>query len=305
MILTKIPNAILLVVTMASCLGNALLINFFSKKISSTSRGRQLYNLVASLVCALFLLIYSAFKLKFSLYTLGVGALFGIVTALSAIFSMSAMSIGPLSYTVVITSCSTVITALSGLFFGEKISLLKWIGIFLMGICLVFAGLKTKGDDEKGFSFKWLILSLLAAFSSVGIGFLQKVHQKSSHSDELPLFLMIAFVFSAVFSATFYAASLKKDPPLIANCGTASAKTKKLILISVCFAVAGIAIALNNIINLYLVGVMDSAVFFPLVNGGHLILCTLSGLILFKERLRKIQYVGLVCGIAATFCLCL
>ena len=69
--------------------------------------------------------------------------------------------------------------------------------------------------------------------------------------------------------------------------------------------VSGVAIALNNIINLYLAGVMDSAVFFPLVNGGGLVLGILAGLIVFREKLTAMQWIGIACGVAATLLLCL
>ncbi len=304
MILSEIPNAVLLPVTMASCLGNALLVNYFSKSISASSRSRFFYSFASSVVSALFLLFYSAFELKFSFYTLYVGVFFGIATAMMAIFMMAAVSIGPLSYTIVIVSSSAVITSLSGLFFGEKITPLKWIGIVLMGICLVLAGLKPKGEEEKGFSLKWLFFSLMAAFSTVAVGFMQKIHQKSSHSDELPLLLFITFVFSAASSVILYLLARKKEDSVLAKCKSSDSRRRIIVITAVCFVTSGIALALNNIINLYLVGVMDSAVFFPIAEGGHLILCTLSGLILFRERLSRNQYIGLICGISATFCLC-
>ena len=48
---------------------------------------------------------------------------------------------------------------------------------------------------------------------------------------------------------------------------------------------AGICSAANNKINLYLSGIMDSAVFFPVVNGGGLVLASLASYIVFKEKL--------------------
>ena len=51
-------------------------------------------------------------------------------------------------------------------------------------------------------------------------------------------------------------------------------------------------------------GEMDSAVFFPLVNGSNLILTTLVSVLLFKEKFKKLQWVGLIAGIVAVIMLC-
>ena len=67
---------------------------------------------------------------------------------------------------------------------------------------------------------------------------------------------------------------------------------------------SGACAAVNNKFNLYLSGVMDSAVFFPIVNGGGLVLTTLAAVLLFKEKLSKKQWIGVVLGIASVVFLC-
>ena len=68
--------------------------------------------------------------------------------------------------------------------------------------------------------------------------------------------------------------------------------------------VSGVCVAVNNKFNLYLSGVMDSAVFFPIVNGGGLVLATLSAVILFKEKLSTKQWIGVILGITSVVFLC-
>lgn len=289
---------------MAACLCAGILKNYFSKKISNTTRACQLFNTVTSIACAFFIFAYAGFRIEGSAYTVIIGAIFGVVTALAAICGFIAISIGPLSYTTVMTSCSTVITAISGLFFGETIPALKWVGIALMMVCLILSNKKEKSAEEKKASLKWFIFSMLAAIFGAAIGLIQKIHQESEHSGELSLLLIIAFAFSTLLSLVWYLISLRKDPPIIKRTESGRLPAKITFLLAVIFITVGLGYALNNIINLYLVGVMDSAVFFPIVNGGHLILTTLAGLILFKEKLSNTQWIGLASGIAATFCLC-
>ena len=67
---------------------------------------------------------------------------------------------------------------------------------------------------------------------------------------------------------------------------------------------SGVALALNHKFNLYLSGIMPSAVFFPLVNGVQLIAATLVSLFLFRERLSVKQWIGMAIGAVAVIVLC-
>ena len=69
--------------------------------------------------------------------------------------------------------------------------------------------------------------------------------------------------------------------------------------------VSGACVAVNNKLNLYLSGVIDSAIFFPVVNGGGLVLTTLAALVFFRERLTKVQWIGVGIGIVSVVFLCI
>lgn len=75
-------------------------------------------------------------------------------------------------------------------------------------------------------------------------------------------------------------------------------------LLMVVMLITGLFVAVPNKLNAYLAGVIDAVVFFPLVNGGNLILSTLSALIIFKEKLTKKQWFGVAFGLASFACLC-
>jgi multidrug transporter EmrE-like cation transporter len=68
---------------------------------------------------------------------------------------------------------------------------------------------------------------------------------------------------------------------------------------------SGICVAANHKFNLALSGEIPSAVFFPIVNGGNLVLTTLSALIIFKEKLTKRQWIGVTLGILSVLALCM
>ncbi|MBE6697899.1 MAG: hypothetical protein E7581_05190, partial [Ruminococcaceae bacterium] len=137
-----------------------------------------------------------------------------------------------------------------------------------------------------------------------GIGVMQKVHQSSVYRNELNAFLIIAFVSSAVFCAIF-ALLQKRREGLSTNEKEKRNKSRMLIWLLIGIMVTnGACVAVNNKFNLYLSGVMDSAIFFPIVNGGGLVLTTLAAVLLFKERLSVKQWIGVAFGIISVVFLC-
>ena len=340
-----------------------------------------IYSAVTSAVCTVLMVLFSGFQISLSWYTLGMGLLFGVCTMLSTVFLAMAMRIGPMSYTLVINSASTVITALSGfLFWQEELGALKIAGLVLMLGCLVFSVKKDSGGRRA--SLVWFLLTLFSAVAGAGIGLLQKIHQSSEHREELMGFLIIAFAFAFVTSAIPYlwhrrgvlfshktsrlqpaaetaarvqtpgetekvSVPVRAEEESAASNGAAkesaapggaavageqtetarsgdgagplqsagrsaaeAAPAKKRFRWGrgaqiALLVVSGVTVALNNIINLYLAGVMESAVFFPLVNGVGLAVGIVAGLVIFREKLSPLQWAGIACGVAATLLLCL
>ena len=297
----RIPVVILFVITMAACLLSAGVRTYYSKSVSSTSAGYHLFNAVTSLICGVTLLALSGGDLQLSLYTVLTAMIFGVITALKQITNSAALSIGPWSYTSMIVTLSTVFTALSGaLFFDETIRSAQYFGMVLMLLCL-FLSVSKENDEQKKKTMRWFLLSLACLIFCGGVGLMQKIHQNSEHRQELTMFLVIAFLCSFVFSAMnlfLLRARQGKKMQIFTQ-----RPTRRLLV--VLFVSGGVGIALNNLINLYLSGVVDSAVFFPIVNGGGLVLNTLSSMVFFREKLEPRQWCGMAVGMAATLLLCM
>lgn len=295
-------NALLLIFSVImSLLSCGILRNEFCKKELAGNSDLYIFNTVNSLLSAVTLLVVAAISGSLcvpSLYTALMGVLFGLATALCAILSMIALESGPLSYTNVIVSCAMVIPALSGMvLYGEVVSGWQYLGIALMVVSFACA---VDGDNKgSGASLKWLLLCLGAFVGSGSVGVMQKLHQNSVHKDELGVFLVIAFAASALFSLalTFYYSRVRGEGITV----TRPPKLKKFAIISF---VSGVGFALVNQINMYLAGVMEAIIFYPVVNGASMILTTAAGILLWKETLSKRQWFGLITGGAAILLLC-
>lgn len=302
----RIPIVLLFIISLAAGLAGTMIKNHYVKSLSSGVAGYHLYNALTAIICSLTLLSLSGGKLSISPFTIFLAVIFGFVTVVQQVANAAALARGPLSYTTVIGSMSTVITAFSGLiFFGESISVTQIIGVVLMLFCLVLS-VKKDTDKEKKAAARWLVLCFITCFATSAIGILQKLHQSSVYKSELTAFLIIAFAFSFVFSAANIVIIKLKYPKNNESGKIVFHKKKSPLLILVAiFVAAGIGIALNNMINLYLSGTVPSAIFFPIVNGGGLILTTLVSVFFFRERLARPQWIGITLGFIATMLLCL
>jgi drug/metabolite transporter (DMT)-like permease len=201
-ILEKTPAFVLMIISLTGFLSGEMIKCGYSRNMTESHDGVYRYTACVSLICCLFVWGISGFNLNVSLYTVGMALLFGIAVMGQITASAFAMKIGPWAYTAVMMSLSTVIPALSGvIFWDEELGLNKIIGILLMLVCFILSVKTDKEDTEKKKrNIKWLILSVIASLCTGGIGILQKAHQSSVYKNELVMFLVISFSFSAVYS---------------------------------------------------------------------------------------------------------
>lgn len=310
---SSIPTILLFVITLAANLTASVIQTRYSRRTGGGLCALYLYTAASAAVSALAVLLLAGCRLVFSAFTVWLALLFGAVVCLQQLTLLLALSKGPLSYTMVIVAMSTLITALSGvLFWHEHLRAVQLVGIVLMVLCLV---LSVKRESKKSgvsggrrLSAVWLLLALLAMAFNGGVGILQKTHQSSAHKAELPAFLFVAFAFCAVFSVLCYlfltirARGKRQETGAEESTAHSPRLSRNLIVL---FLLSGVCVALCHCINLYLSGVVAAAVFFPIVNGGALMLTTLASLLLFHERLSLTQWLGLALGAVATFLLCM
>lgn len=278
----------LLTSSVAAAVVSAGVVNYIGKNECRTKGDSYLYNSISYIVC-IPVFIVLAITGRISLFSFGIGLLYGIMTAISGGYLMLAYGAGPMHITILIVSSSMIIPAMSGvLFFGERFSIIKLIGIAFL---LLFIYLSVNKTADKARNKKWLLYCTAAFFASGMLGVFQKVHQNSLHKDETGAFLLAAFVCSFVYSVLMS----KKYGTKIKISGRICAFA----------AVGGICTFVNNYINLRLSGVLPSQIFFPIVNAGPMILSVIASVVLFKERITARQLVGIVGGIASLCCICL
>jgi drug/metabolite transporter (DMT)-like permease len=256
------------------------------------------YNFCMSAACLVFIVIFSIDPTAaepfgaitdFSLFSAVLGILFGILVLAQSYTYMWALEIGPFSYTSVIVSLASLIAAVSGLFFGESIDLFQYFGMGVMVLCIIFSTDRNNGSRRS--SLKWLFVALVSCLTNGFVGVMQKIHQSTEYKGQSTAFLVSAFAFMTAVSALIWLYERKKSGESKFN---PNAKQIAFALIS------GATFAVPHTANLYLAGAMPSAVFFPIINTGGLILTLLAATLLFKEKLSHLQWVGIALGLISS-----
>ena len=296
---------LLLAVTLAAGLCLNVVKNVFCKKYQRSISDTYMYSVVNGIFAVLTVALISGGKISVSSATLFYAVIYGLNWVLLAVVNNLALKTGPLSYTSVIVSLSLVIPTFSGwIFWNEKINALQLIGIIFMIMCFVLSNEKS-GDDKKAKKI-WYVYVAVAFVSNGLCGIIQKLHQSSSGAEETTGFVFTALLISVIISTPlmlFFKGKERKNRPSESSESLKTDSKTKYIVLFLLLA-AGVCSGLVNQINLYLVGIMDSAVFFPVVNGGNLILTMLLSVTAFKEKPTSKQWLGLAMGMTAVIMLC-
>jgi drug/metabolite transporter (DMT)-like permease len=296
--LLLIPTGILLVVSLIFNVAMTVTKKLYNRTAPAGRESNWFYNTCMGAACLLFILIFSIDPTAvepfgaitdFSFVSAGLGILFGILVLAQSYTYMWALEIGPFSYTSVIVSLASLIAAISGIWFGESIDVFQYLGMGIMVLCIVFSTDKNNGSRKS--SLKWLVIALVSCLTNGFVGIMQKIHQNTEYKAQSTAFLVSAFAFMTVVSALLWLYERKKSGESKFN---PNAKQIAFALIS------GATFAVPHTANLYLAGAMPSAVFFPIINTGGLILTLLAATLLFKEKLSHLQWVGIALGLISS-----
>ncbi len=293
----ELPVFVLLIISIIGYTATTGLNGVYSRRFPTIAVNIWRNSFLQNLACtATLILIYavSDTTFKVSAFSALLGMLYSSVIILALLFTLKAQSQGAFAYTTVIVALSAVIPSISGaLFFNEKITFYQIIGILMMIVCIILSPEKSK-KSENSLNVKWLLYSFLAFCATGFIGLIQKIHQSSAvHKDEMPIFLLVAFVTGSIVSGIVVAIitpRYKKDV-------SSAPLPKSAFVLPI---VSGCCLALPHTVNLFLSGVLPSILFFPTVNLCPMMLNMLTSVFLFREKLSLRQWIGIFFGILST-----
>ena len=278
---------ILLFVSILMESGKNIFSNHFSKTKLNTLSDAIMFNIICSIGSLVFCLFMPLGEI--SSYSFLMAVLFSFTTTGLLVFLLLAMKSGPMSYSMLFSYLGMIISTVFGIIYNrQSVSSLQIAGFVLM-IVTFWLGTDKSANDK--FSFKWLFYSVMSFISCGFLGVIQLLHQSSPYKDEINVFMVVSFIASIVLSVVIFAFCKKGERK----------EAYSLIKSSMTIVgmVSGVFYGAVNIINLGLSGRMPAIIFFPVVNGGVLVLSSLAAIMLFREKPTVKQAVGIISGILA------
>lgn len=246
-----------------------------------------LFLALSSLTALLFFVFTSGFHFHWDAAMLPYSIGFGLAYLSSLLGTFYAVQCGSLAITMLVISYSLVIPTLYGiLFLHDSIGPLVYIGILLLLVSLFLINVK-KG--EAAFSLKWFLFVLLGFVSNGMCSTVQKMQQVRFDGDGKSEFMILALVVATICLTVlacrkgFSLASLKECAPYS--------------------LLNGISNGIVNLLIMILTGLIASAVLFPTISAGGIVISFLFAILVYKERLSKNQLIGYGMGIAAVILL--
>lgn len=260
--------------------------NILSKNISDFSLGTKKFYLSQAIIFfsgSLVLMIFGTDFSSISLITVLYAIIYGLLLIAAQWCYTVALKGGKTAVCSTVYSLGFIFPTLSGcLFWNEKVTLVNLIGVLMVIPAIIVSGMKS--SDSKIENDSYIIPLVIAMLSSGGLGIMQKVQQFSQYPEQKGVFVFVAFALSGIISLLF---------ALFAKADSKDISSKKYIAASG----TGICFATCNLLNTTLAGKLDSAVFFPSLNIGSILLSLFLGLIIYKEKLTKKDLVVLGLGV--------
>ena len=250
---------------------------------------------LGSVACALIFFVFSSgFDLDFRLDVLPYSIGFALSYGTAVVCAFYAIKFGSLSLSSLISNYSLTIPTFYGIFFlDEQTSTLLYLGLAALMISLFLVNFKpkAKGDtvaEEKTRTDpRWFLFVALSFLGNGICSTVQTVQQKTFEGQYKSEMMIIALLI--VVLVLLVMALLTERNNMISS-----------------FRRGGILMAVNGgfngMVNLFVMlcaVIMNASVMFPLVSAGGIICTALVSVLLYKEKLTKMQYAGFLLGIVA------
>lgn len=238
--------------------------------------------------------VLNRFAFHFSITTFLLALSTALILFLYNTSLINATKLGPYSIVVLFMLSGSIILPLlfNVLFMGEKLSGYQMIGFVLILFAIGLTNLEKKQKKAKDGRFYLWCASLFASNGLYGVFMnLQQTLQKGTERNEM---IILSFGLCAVVTFIIY---YFKDRDQYLRAYKAPFGVYKWILLTILVSTAAI--------NLFLYAISiapSTSVLFAVNNGGVLIASMLFSLVLFKEKIKPLQWIGLaLCCVGMIF----
>lgn len=261
--------------------------NFFSKQYDVKAKhfNLWLFSSATILGSAVYFLICIGFKIIFVKELIIYAFFFALCYAGTMVASVLALKEGLYATTMLIHSYSITIPTLFGvIFLHENVGILWYIGFALT--CISIYILNNSGKEDGSFSFKWLfyvIVSFVCNGVAVIVLKLQQIRFGTVYDNLFMVYSMLPLIIVFLVAGVFRRKSLRYE-------------WKQALLYGI---PRGAINGVCNFLNLIILGMIPTAVYYPMSSSFSLVGTCIISVIFFREKFSKKKLVACVLGLIA------
>ncbi len=252
--------------------------------VKSKSQNSFLFSAVSALFAMLFFIISSGSGLQFTSEFLPYSIGFAAAYAAALVGQNYAIATGSLSISSLVSSYSLIIPTLYGiLFLKESLKPSAYIGIVLLFVSLYFINIK---KESARFSAKWVICLIISFIGNGMCSTVQKMQQLKCNGAYKNEFMIAALGIVFVILTVIVLASKADIKTQLKECRLYAPLT-------------GIANGATNLLVMVLTALLPTAVLFPSISAGGIIIMFVISLFVYKEKISRQQMVGYIMGVVS------
>ncbi len=257
--------------------------SLLAKREKTTPADRVFFTMLIFFAAAL---MFSPYLFTASLSTWLFALAYAVCNAAFQIFYICALARGNVSIAVMFANFGMILPiAMSFIIFGEYPSLLRVIGILLIASVFIL-NLKGGREKKRGY-FIFAIASMLTNGAGLCV---QKLYAKFGDGGSVFGFVSASYLLGAFTCAAVWLVMMHKEKK------SAPPVSPKTILPA---AFSGISLALFLALNTYGAKIIDAGFQYPAHSCLAILLSSLSGVLLFKDKLSPKQWIACGIGIVA------
>ena len=272
---------------------------FYQKKCVKDVKDLLLFVLFSGIVVLIFLLGLNKFKLSFSKFSFIMAGLNAIVGSLSMILGIIVVKYGKISvYTTFMMIGGMILPYFYGtVFLDEAVTPLKIAGLIILTGSLMATVINKNNTAEKTKKLFFILCAVIFMLNG-SISIISKAHQINAEALPTNDFAIWASLFQITFSTviffiyTLFGSKNKREKPENTEPDKSDKPFNFPARLAVIIAYAVISCC-GGLMQLFAAKTLPASVLFPLVTGLTIILTTLAGRVVFKEKISALNYISL------------
>lgn len=260
-----------------------------------------LFTFFFSLFASIFLFCLNKFTLNFTWFSFVFAIVIAIIEILAAILAIKILHFGsPLVYTLFLLAGEISFPFIYGVIVGEKITVFRVIGAVLAIFCVAIPVIFSKEKINSKMKILFFIFCIFALILDGTTGIVLELHGNGLFGKFEPIssldLTLTYFIVMAILSPICYLIwrfakrkEIAEKHPFI---------NKWLFIFAICYAVIG---SVGNLLNIYCASSPEvpASLQFGLIACTQIVVSSLIGWLVFKEKVNKITISQIVIAISA------